>query len=258
MKSILQLSEEEFFQWLETQFERREFLYRRRFEREKVREVLYEILFYEQRLSVEEIEQFFIPFGQAGYLSARQKFEIMLFILEKEYGKSFMFLEGRDKFYIITSEDVEEAYYTWALEGMMYLSEEEKKEFFVRSLVDKLGLGIIEVLKRISPDGILLGAFCPEENRKDELEERVAVYFGGIVVHMPFLKIDSREEMLRIIKYALAMEKKGELTMMEPMLDFVRDDGTCITAIRPPAGKDWGIRIMYGAAGKERITGWNE
>ena len=49
MKSILQLSEADFFQWLEIQLEKREFLYRRRFEKEKLQQALYEILFYEQK-----------------------------------------------------------------------------------------------------------------------------------------------------------------------------------------------------------------
>lgn len=258
MKNVAKISEEGFFQWLNTQLEKREFSFRERFQKEKLQEVIYEILFQELRLSVEEIEQFFIPFGQAGYLSAQQKFELMLFVLEKEYGSSYMFLEGKENYDVVTDKDVEQVYFEWALEGVMYLSEEEKKEFFVRSLADRFGLGIIEVLKRTAPDGILLGEFCPAGNGGQNIEERIAVYFGGLIVYLPFLKIDSKEELLRIIKYALAMEHKGELTMMEPMLDFVREDGTCITAIRPPAGKDWGIRIMYGAAGKERMSGWCE
>ena len=54
---------------------------------------------------------------------------------------------------------------------------------------------------------------------------------------------------------AIAKENKKELTMMEPLLDYVCEDGTCLTAIRPPAGKDWGLRILYGASRKE-VTAW--
>lgn len=250
MMDILQLSEAEFYQWLEIQLENREFMYGRRFEKEKMKEELYEILFYEQRLSVEEIEQFFIPFEQAGYLSPRQKFEMMLFILEKDFGRSFLFLTGKENFCVVTSEDVEAEYSEWLLEERMYLSDEEKKEFFVQSLMDRLGLGVLEVLNRIAPDGILLGELCPALYEQERVEERVAVCSGNTIIRLPFLELETKDELIRIIKYAMALENKGELTMMEPLLDFVQEDGTCVTAIRPPAGRDWGIRILYGAAKK--------
>ena len=45
--------------------------------------------------------------------------------------------------------------------------------------------------------------------------------------------------------------------MDTPILDFVKDDGTCITAVRPPVGQDWGIRILFGAARREAQI-WRE
>ena len=84
----------------------------------------------------------------------------------------------------------------------------------------------------------------------DRTEEKVAVCFNGMIIRLPFLELESREELIRIIKCAVSKANKGELTMIEPILDFVCEDGTCMTAIRPPAGKDWGIRILYGASRK--------
>lgn len=255
MIHITQLSDHDFFQWLKAQLEKKEFMNGRAFEKSKVWEALYEILFLEQQLTVEEIEQFFIPFNQAGYLTPRQKFELILFVLEKDYGKSYFFVETCNSTCEITEEDIEEIYLQWWLEDRLYLSQEEKKEFFVQNLMDRLGLGILEVLKRTASEGILIGELCPAPEGKEAIQ-RIAVYCNGMVIYLPFLEIESREELIRIIKYAVAMENKGELTMMEPVWDYVREDGTCITAVRPPAGKDWGIRIMYGAAGKEGM-GWN-
>lgn len=254
MKNIVQLSEEELFQWLKQQLEKREFMNGRRFEKEKMREELYEILFYEQNLTVEEIERFFVPFGQAGYLTPRQKFEIMLFVLEKDYGKSNFFLEGMEHCLVLTGEDIEAIYLQWVLEERVFLSEEEKKEFFVQIIMDNLGLGVLEVLSRVAKDGILIGALCPALYDQELAEERIAVYADGMIIRLPFLAVESKEELIRIIKYAVSIEKKGELTMMEPILDFVQEDGTCVTAVRPPAGRDWGIRILYGAARKEGQT----
>lgn len=257
MNDIVQLSQKEFSQWLRGQLEKREFMGGQRFCREKLKEELYEILFYEQGITVEEIEQFFIPFGQAGYLTPKRKFEIMLYILEKDYGSTFLFMNGIENCCVITEEDVEAVYLQWLIEERIFLSEEEKKEFFVQSLLDNLGLGVLEVLKRIAPDGFLVGEFCPALYEQEHMEQRIGICTEGVVIHLPFLRMESEEELIRIIKYAVAIENKRELTMIEPMLDFVQEDGTCMTAVRPPAGKGWGIRVLYGAARKGGM-GWRK
>lgn len=255
MTHVTELKDHEFFQWLRNQLEKKEPAYGRLLERNQLWEAIYEILFLEQQLTVEEIERFFIPFGQSGFLTPRQKFELMLFVLEKDYGNSVLWMEAENPVQEITGQDVEEIYLQWLAEERLYLSEEEKKEFFIQSLTDRLGFGILEVLKRTMPDGILMGELCPSQGEEAE-EQRIAVYNRGKVTHLPFLALENKEELIRIIKYVVAMENRGELTALEPIWDFVREDGTCITAVRPPAGKGWGIRILYGAAGKEG-KGWN-
>ena len=239
MLNIVNLSENDFMQWLKDQLEKREFRLGGQLEREKGKELLDEILFYEQGLCVEDIERYFLPFGQSGYLTTRQKFEIMLFVLEKDYGSCSCFLDGVDNFCVISAEDVEAIYLQWLQEERLFLSGDEKREFFIQTLLDKLGLGIIEVLKRVAPDGILLGEFCPDFFGREPAEAKVAVCSQGIVIRFPFLALDSKEELIRTVKGMLAQENRGELTMMEPIIDFVKDDG-----------RDWGIRILYSAARK--------
>lgn len=255
MREFAGFSQEEFFQWIKMQLEKREIWVGQRSEKETIKKELYEILFYEHGMTAEEIEYYFVPFGQAGYLTPRQKFEIILFIMEKEYGNGYIFWEGTEKYGVITVEDIEALYLQWAIEDRLYLSEEEKKEFFIQNITDFLGLGILEVLKRAAPSGILIGELCPSFYEEEEVNERIAICSEGTVIRLPFLALENKEELIRIIKYVIALENKGELTMIEPIMDFVRDDGTCITAVRPPAGKDWGIRILYGAARKDN-RGW--
>lgn len=250
MNKIVQLSEEELLQWIKSQLEKREFYSGRWKEKDKLKEMLYEIIFYEQGITLEEIENAFIPFSQAGYLSSRQKFELMLYMLEKEYGNCSCFLDGAENYGVVTEEDIEVIYVEWLKEECFILSEEEKMEFFVQTIMDRLGLGVLEVLNRVAPDGILLGEFCPKVNEKECMEERIAVCSGGVVIRLPFLAMKNKEELIRIIRCVIASENKRELTIAEPMQDFVKEDGTCITAIRPPVGKDWGIRILFGAARK--------
>ena len=256
MIDIVHFKDEDFIKWLKSQLEKREYMSGHRFEPETMKEALYEILFQEQNLTVEEIEQFFIPFGQAGYLSPRTKFEIMLFVLEKEYGKSYMFVEGKEDYCTVTDADIEDVYLQWIAEDRLYLSDDEKMEFFIQKLMDQLGAGVMEVLHRMAPDGILLGELCPSLSEWEPIEERVAVCFNGMIIRLPFIELESNDELIRIIKYVISRENKGELTMMEPMLDFVCEDGTCMTAIRPPASCNWGIRVLFGASRKDGIR-WN-
>ena len=87
MSDIVQFSEEDLIRWLEPQLEKREFMNGYRFGSEQLKNEINEILFCEQRITVTDIEQFFIPFGQAGYLSPKCKFEIMLLTISLIHSK---------------------------------------------------------------------------------------------------------------------------------------------------------------------------
>ena len=137
MSEIVYLSEEEFFQWLKIQLEKRESGSGRWKEKDKLKDTLYEILFCEQGLTVEDIEFAFIPFGQGGYLTIRQKFEILLYALEREYGSSLLFFTGVNKDYTMTEDDVNDLYFQWMQEERLFFSDEEKKAFFVQNLMEK-------------------------------------------------------------------------------------------------------------------------
>ena len=253
MRRSAELQSDKFFQWIRAQLEKRSAFYKVRLDKSTLRYDINNILFRELKLSVEDIERLFIPFGQAGYLTPRQKFELMLFVLEKDYGNCFLFLEGTANDLVITGDDIDYVYLQWLKEDRLFLSSEEKKEFFVQSLMDRLGLDILEVLKRAAPDGFLVGEFCPSFYEREAVEQRIAVCSKGSIIRLPFLAMKSKEELIRIIKHKLVLDNKGELTMIDPIVDFVQEDGTCITAVRPPAGREWGIRVLYGAAGKEEL-----
>ena len=247
MIDFIRLSEEGVVNWLKSQLQKREFMYGHCFTEWEVREQIYNLLFYEGKLETEDIERFFIPFGQAGFLSQRQKVELMMFICEKEYGDAIAFLYELEGNEVIRDYEIDELYLRWAFEDRLVLSSEEKREFFVQYLSDRIGLGILELLKRMTREGILLGECCPMVEG-ETMERRIAICNEGRLMWFPFLAPSNENEVPRIIKQVVAKENKGELTMIEPFWECVREDGTCITAIRPPAGKSWGLRILYGSA----------
>lgn len=250
---IEQMSEAEFLGWLREQIGKREFMYGKRFNFEEMQKELYDILFGEYRLTIEEVERYFLPFGQSGYLSPKCKFELMWFVLQKDgiSNPDYLF-ESLECGEVITGEEVEHHYEMWSLEDRLILTEEEKIEFFLLCILEKMGCGVLELLQQIAEEGVLLGELCPSLYEGEPPEKRVAVFRDGKLVYLPFLGVESKEELIRIIQVTIQKENKGELTMMDPIWDCVRDDGTCITAVRPPAGANWGIRILYSAAGKER------
>ena len=246
MIDLIRLSEEGFMNWLKSQLQKREFMYGHCFTEQETKENIYELLFQQRKTRVRDIEEYFIPFCQAGYLSPRQKLELMLFVLEKDYGNSYGFLYELEGKSVVRDALIEEIYLAWALEDRLILSVEEKREFFVQTLTDRIRLGGLEVLKRLALDGIMLGECCPPA--KDEPpEKRAAICSNGKIIWMPFLAIEDGTELIRIIKRVVAEENRGELTAMDPFWECVREDGTCITAIRPPAAKYWGLKIFYGA-----------
>lgn len=247
------MTEKDFLAWLQEQIGKRELSCGYRFEKEELKRQLYDILFLEHKMTVLDVEQYFIPFGQSGYLSARNKFEIMCYVLKKDgfADQDFLFetLACED---VITEEEVERIYLQWSLEDKLLLSAEEKIELFLLSIFGKMECGVLELLQQIAKEGVLLGELCPALYEGEPVEERIALCQDGKLLYLPFLCMADKEELIRIIRRRVAMENKGELTVMDPIWDCVTEDGTCITAVRPPAGSNWGIRILYSAAGKEK------
>ncbi len=250
---FLQLTEKEFISWIQEQLRKREVINGYRFEKRELIYQLYDLLFCEYHLTLDDIEQYLFPFDQSGYLSAKHKFELMLFVVDKDGITDTKFLlDLLECDSVITEEKIESTYLEWAKEDRLILSEEEKVEFYLKNLMEKLGFGVLEVLEDIAAEGVLLGEMCPKRRPGDPEKERIAICREGRLTYLPFLRTEEEEEIRRIITGVIAGENKGELTMMEPVWECVRDDGTCLTAVRPPAGTSWGLRILYSAAGKEQ------
>ena len=248
---LIYLTEKDFLAWLREQLEKREFICGHRFERAEMMKQIFDVLFMENRMTVMDVEQYFLPFGQAGYLSARTKFELMWYVLRKDGWEDPQFLLdtlARDN--VITGEEVDRIYLQWTSEDRLILSEEEKVEFFLLCLWERLECGVMEVLQQMAEEGVLIGEFCPSLYEGEPVEERIALCREGKPLYLPFLKMEDKEEMIRVIRKMIAKENRGELTILNPIWDCVTEDGTCITAVRPPAGSNWGIRILYSAAGK--------
>ena len=66
--------------------------------------------------------------------------------------------------------------------------------------------------------GFISSVIVPILHEWERIEERVAVCFNGMIIRLPFLEIESKEELIRIIRYVVSKENKGELTTKQKCL----------------------------------------
>lgn len=213
-----------------------------------------ELLYEELSLTTERIEQYYLPFGQAGFLTVRQKFERMLFLAAKRApgnGRRQLFsMAGWDvaEKSEITAEDVETLYLKWCEEERTFLTPEEKQHFLTESLYEPFGYGILERLMEEETEGLCAGAVF--DCGKEKAWETIRVLSGGRWIRLAFLAFENEAELCRVTKRLVCMSGTGELTVATPKLMWCCQDETRCVAVGPPAAESWGFAIYRD--GKER------
>ncbi len=200
------------------------------------------ILFWEEKLTWSDVEQFVFPFEQSGYLTAEQKLELLLFDAEKrekEGGHVCLLTELAKNKTIITEETISDLYLQRKREERCFFSWEEKKEILVRRLACRLGIGVVGMLVRIGGDAIEFGTYGSNK------ENKIGVRKGDITFRFPFLEFSSEEEVERTVRNLINREKHGEITVQNPLWCHERQDGIKLYASRPPASPHWGMIIIF-------------
>lgn len=227
---------------------------------------LRELLYRKWNITMEQIETCCVPFEQAGYLSTKQKFDIMLYLASKEaYG------DGRKQLFAhagwkeeerteITQRDVEGAYLRFLEEEWIRLEEADKKILFTEWVYEPFGYGIVEQLLGQETEGIFAGelfwkAYGESGRRKDleggagASEYGIGILEQGRVIRLGFLCFANKEELCRITKRLVCIGGKGELTVAEPEWKMRCTDGTIGHAVRPPKSEGWGFEIIRAEGG---------
>lgn len=227
---------------------------------------LEELLYRKWNITTEQIETCYVPFGQAGYLSTKQKFGIMLYLASKEAygsGRKQLFAragwEGEERTEV-TRKEVEETYLHFLEEEWIRLEEADKKILFTEWIYESFGYGIVEQLFGQETEGILAGELFwkayKESGRKRGLEEAVEASEYGIgileqgrAIRLEFMHFTNKEELCRITKRLVCMGGKGELTVAEPEWRVRCTDGTIGHAVRPPKSEEWGFEVIRAEGG---------
>lgn len=210
--------------------------------------------------SIEDI----IPFNDKDLLTARDKFEIMMY-LQKRKGNYRMF-QGvceiakldrlfRDSdgyYYCITEEDIHKAYnmisHTLTFDDKLnVLAQRVYEDTFGLSVVDLLIMedmsidsisggvsGITKNNYQFVEDDVLSGYY-----KKPQSHESIWVIYKGKPIHLKFLSFTSNESIRRICKNLAEYGRTGHLTSAEGGIKTHLADGSRVTVFRPNNATQW-------------------
>lgn len=227
-----------------------------------------------------------LPFEYPEKLTARDMFDIMMYVKSKEdYKTAFVSLvqehgwlqpkeDEEGCHYIITDDDIRKAYFS----KMPYLSYSDRLEIVSYRIYSHFGHGVIDMLRDNAIDGIAGGqsGFASEsydyrdllkrgDEKKKYAYDSVWVQIKGIWIHMDFMSFNSARELERVTRALIQYDAPYELTRNRPKIFTDMKDGSRVTAMRPPLSETWtffvrkfesaplGLENCYSGEGVEKL-----
>jgi len=217
----------------------------------------------QKRFGIDETNiNYSIPFAVPARMSARELFDILMYLYSKDdYKTAFIRLAKEhgwftpevreDGFhYIVTEEKLRKAY---DKEGPV-LSYVDKLEVLSYRIYTYFGHGVIDMLRDNAVDGIAGGQSGLSEEAYDyrevlmEDDERdsrryaydsIWVQAQGVWMHLDFLSFHSTQELERVTRALIKYDAPYELTRNRPKMATDMKDGSRVTAMRPPLSETW-------------------
>ncbi len=209
-----------------------------------------------------------IPFHDNELLTARDKFEIMLYLQKRN--NSIRMFQGiceitkldriiRDSdgyYYCISDEDIHEAYNNTSHS----LSFDDKLNVLAQRIYeDTYGLSVVDLLimEDISLDSISGGVsgvttnsliYTDNEvqlgnNKKHRTHDSIWVVYKGKSIHLKFLSFNSPAVINRICKNLAEHGRMGHLTSAEGGIKTHLVDGSRVTVFRPNNASSWAFFV---------------
>ncbi len=223
-------------------------------------------------LTTRETERL-LPVHMPERLSTARKFDILLYLSMKQYGKDG-FLRFCDQwklpgevrredgsYFEITAEDIGRIYE----KEQPVLSGQEILELLCDAVYEGFGHGVIDRLRDCRLDGVSGGvAGIPEQFFRYEAELRgefdgmhsfdsVFVMLRGNTVRLSFLSFESERELRRVTKSLLRYEAPGELSYYRPYMVNDMKDGSRVFACRPPFSESWAFFVRKFDSTEEKL-----
>lgn len=208
-----------------------------------------------------------MDFKGMEYLPAMDKFEILYYILEKEYDTDVInylektyeltklreittdngFTKLKPEFSAALLDEIFEAEVLNNNEVMLEFGYEEELDILARKLFALYkGFGCIDTLRSAKVDGFNFGT---SGSVRYEIEGKwdatyrsvnsVWVQINAVWVHFSFIDFGTANEMRRVVRQLTAYGNLGPMTEKNPVKVTDAPDGSRITAFGPPVGECW-------------------
>ena len=229
-------------------------------EKEYVKDYMMDLLQRFYKINESTIDRV-IPFPSENQLNGQDKFEILLYLYKKSYGKdAFEELcreiqidkEHEDGIYHeITEEDINKVY----IGHRPVLTYVDKLEIIAQRIYQSIrGLGVVDELRDQSClDGVsggVSGITDADYNYMEEIlkvdipkgifrHDSVWVFLRGISIHLTFLSFGSKRELERVCKNVYRYDAPYYLSGIKGKVVAEDKKGNRITVARPPFADSW-------------------
>lgn len=216
-----------------------------------------------------------IPFDLIGELSAQDKFSILLYQYEEEYGVDGLEqlimdygldLPKRDKegmtYYEIDEDDIDIVYEENRNRSLNF---NDKLNILTQRVYELYkGNGVIDQIRDMKIDGISVGVSGVLENVTWNMDfdtktfppahDSVWIFFHGKSIYLSFLHFGSSKEMVRVCRNSYRYNNPGQLSQVRGYLVTESFDGARIAVARPPFSEGWVMFIRkFDTVKKENI-----
>jgi len=230
-------------------------------EKEFVKDYIKDLLQNHLQISGETID-LVIPFSKSEQLSVQDKFEILLYIMKRQYynqafakmceicGFDMPKKNEYGTYYEITREDIEDAYLQYR-SSLRYL---DKLEILSQRIYQETyGFSVIDEIRDMCIDGISGGVSGVSSEMYDYMEEVIQndqvekdktydgiwVFLHGKAIHLSFLSFGKQSELIRVCKNLYRHDNVGHLTSSNGYKLTYLYDGSRVVVVRPKLASHW-------------------
>lgn len=235
-----------------------------------VKDFIFELLIKSYEINEKNID-FIIPFSAADLMSVQDKFDSILHLYKKNYGKLALFnlikeyeLDNiknydQNQYYYISADEIEKIF----ANNPINLRFEDKLEIVVQRIYSLYkGYNCIDDIMDMQIDGISGGVsglpadFVIDHSKEYEefikkvglknaarAYESVWLFFTGKSIHLSFLSFGSYEELERICQNIYKFGSPGQLSKMNGYKVNKLKDGSRVVVLRPDFCETWAFFI---------------
>lgn len=210
-----------------------------------VKDVIEDILVKKWNFSENEWNKI-ISFENRNGLTARDKFDILMYCYEREY-RECAFDEFMKKNHIMKRIFHESAEYCMdeeLLEDVFVretclLSEADKQKIIVQRIyAGYRGLGVIDQLRDFNIDGISGGV-----SGREKEHDSVWIFYHGVTLHLKFLSFESDRELERICMNIYRYGNPGQLSKTKGYIVNEMKDHSRVVVVRPPFAESFAFFV---------------